>query len=112
MRPAHLQPGVDGLCELVGVALARGHGRGALRRAEGAGLGDAVAVDQVGRDPEQPRPRIISRGIEAAPPLESDEERFTRDVVGDGGADATCNIAVERWGVSVEELAEDGGLRE
>jgi hypothetical protein len=67
-----------------------------------------MTEQQLGGDPEQPRPHGRAGRVVARPPLQRDEEGLGDEVVGVRVADAPGEIAVQRAGMLVEQPPEDG----
>jgi hypothetical protein len=67
-----------------------------------------VPAQQVGGDPEQPRPRVRTGPVERAPPLVRDEERLAEQVVGHRRPGAPGQVAVHHRRVPVEQRGEVG----
>ena len=68
-----------------------------------------AAAKQIGRDPEQPRARIVTGAIEAAPRVEGNPKRLGGDILAcrAGPADA---VAMDPQPVTIEDLGKPGRI--
>jgi hypothetical protein len=80
-----------------------------------------MVPNEVGRDPEEPRPRVAVVGIERGPTRECDRERLGGELVRELESNPPSEVAVDRGEVSpkdeveqrrfVERRGDDRGLR-
>ena len=82
----------------------------AARRSKPPGVAAVLGPQQVGGDPQQPRPRGAEVVAVAAAVSERDRERLRREVVGEIAAGAAGDVAVDEGVVAVEDLCEGFGV--
>jgi hypothetical protein len=77
-----------------------------FQRGETAPLGPPVPPHQVGRDPEEPWPRIDARAVERPPAIEGADEGLGCDLFGERPAKAASRVGMDGVEVPVEDRRE------
>jgi hypothetical protein len=62
-------------------------------------------MHEVGGDPEQPGPSVLEGAVVAPAPREGDRERLSGQLVGEVGAEAASEVAVQRRVMALENPA-------